>query len=200
MASQEAITEQTIMQDRPTIDSAVKSFVSLKAAQSLTGQHGSTTEDDDSLQQARFLLQAINSYTFPLKANPSDDYRVVSQVWNALIASHQKPSRFLGRRALLYAWKNGLPEEIVVSKQDDCSRLFYDEFASLLFTYNPNPPMEQDSDACLVWDNDRGQAELARRRQRRAQRAQRQQQQASSAGNILPTLEEHLEENEKSME
>jgi hypothetical protein len=129
-------------------------------------------------------LKAINSYTFPLKADPSDEYKVVSQVWNGLIASQQKPSRFLGRKALLHAWKNGLPEEI--SERS----LFCDEFAFLLLTYNPSPM--EESDACLLWDNDKGQAELTRRRQRRAERAQKQQQQDYSSG--IPTIEELLEE------
>jgi hypothetical protein len=185
MASQEAIA-QSLAQDRPTIGSAVKSFVSLFAARNLTREDCTS---EDALQQARCLLKAINNYTFPLKRETTDEYNVVAQVWNGLIASQQKPSRFLGRMALVHAWQNGLPEEIEHPSEEES--LFCDEFGSLLLKYNPSPT--EESDACLLWDDDKGEAELARRRQRRTERAQ--QQQVSSAPTIEELSEEDQEEN-----
>jgi hypothetical protein len=185
MASQEAIA-QSLALDRPTIESAVKSFISLFAARNLT--QGNCTSED-ALQQARCLLKAINNYTFPMKRETSDEYNAVAQIWNGLIASQQKPSRFLGRMALMHAWQNGLPEEI--ENPSEKESLFCDEFGSLLLTYNPDPT--EESDACLLWDNDKGQAELARRRQRRAERSQ-QQQVSSTTIEELPEVEQ--EENE----
>jgi hypothetical protein len=136
------------------------------------------------------LLKAINNYTFPLKRESSDEYKVVAQVWNGLIASQQKPSRFLGRKALVHAWQNGLSEEIEHPSEKES--LFCEKFGFLLVTYSPNPT--EESDACLLWDDDNGQAELARRRQRRAERAQ--QQQVSSTPTIEELPEEEQEENE----
>ena len=181
-ASQEAYTI-ALANDRPTIDAAVKSFMSLVAARAATSQQ---SDSIDALQQARLLLKAINNFTFPLKADPSDDYKVVSQVWNGLIASQQKPSKYLGRMALLEAWKNGLPDEM-----DEEGTEFGTEFGSLLLQYDATNVPSQDSDTCLVWDTDKGQAELARRRQRRADRAREAQEQTAT-----PFIEELPDEEE----
>lgn len=190
--SQDSIT-QALANDRPVIDAAIKSFVSLFAARALsTGdtEHGTTF----AVTQARALLKAINNYTFPLLPDPSEEYRVISQIWNGLIASKQKPSRFLGRTALLQMWQHGLPDEI-----ENGNALFINEFGTLLTTYDRSPT--QESDACLIWDEDKGQAELNRRKQRRADRAREAEEEADRTPRIeeLPDEEEKKEAIEESV-
>ena len=170
LQTHEAIASQ-LAQYRPTIDAAVKSFMSLYAARSLTREDSHSHQD--ALQQARILLQTINKFTFPLQAEPTEEYKVVAQIWNGLIASNQKPTKFLGRAALKQAWQHGLPGEVKRANTNGQESLFCEEFGSLLLSYDPSTTttLTEDSDACLVWDCDRGQAELARRRSRRAERA-----------------------------
>lgn len=185
-----------IAKDRPAIDAAVKSFISMVCARSMAASNtdsthdkvmmgiipaiantlsisssnnnnsnnnknnatviaiGSTNKDDNQkdsssgsssstttspisstttttiipiqqqiLQLARLILKAVNSYTFPIhdtvaysmaeKPGTSDpkkeellEISVVARLWNGLVQSEQKPSRFLGRRSLKLAWKN----------------------------------------------------------------------------------------------
>jgi len=183
-----------LAQDRPTIDTAVKSFLSLYAARSLTRDDAPAQQE--SLTQARLLLKTINRYTFPLQPEPTDEYNVTAQVWNGLIASQQKPSKFMGRTALKLAWQHGLPEE--VPKSNDEHDLFLQEFGSLLMEYDPNQTPIEDRDACLVWDNDKGAAELGRRRSRRAERAKEQSE--SLTIEELPDEEEAKDEGTPTME
>jgi hypothetical protein len=160
---EEAAITQSLAQNRPTIDAAVKSFISLICARAITA---SATDDADVatprkkaelfhngvligllpdnssspspngqtvqqqvLQVARAMLQAMNVYTFPVhctvassmggKPGTDDEKKkellelsIAAQLWNGLVQSDQKPPRFLGRRALKHAWKNNLKEDI----------------------------------------------------------------------------------------
>jgi hypothetical protein len=80
-----------------------------------------STPSTQALQLARAILKSVNSYTFPIhdtvaetlaeKKGISTERRdelmelsVVAKLWNGLVSSNQKPSRFLGRRALQHAW------------------------------------------------------------------------------------------------
>ena len=175
----------TLAQDRPTIEAAVKSFLSLYAARGLTQQDASAQQD--ALSQARMLLKAVNQYTFPLLAEPTDEYKVTARAWNGLIASKQKPSKLLGRLALKLAWQHGLPSEVPTTTTSDS--LFLQEFGSLLMEYDPEKTPTDDSDACLVWDTDQGATELSRRRCRRALRAKEAKEQSERL-----SIEELLEE------
>jgi len=130
---------EDLTKDRPTMDAAVRSFMSLACAQSLTA---SVTDKDTGttqkqvLQVARAVLQSINAHTFPIHktvavslaekpGTPPERRRELlelssaAQLWNGLIQSNQKPSRLLGRRALKLAWMDmktdvtaKLPEEV----------------------------------------------------------------------------------------
>jgi len=160
-AAESKMTE-VIAKDRPTIDAAVKSFISLICARSMSaasegtakekvmmgiipalakssisekknsnnveGKNKSKSNPSTSIQQqvlqvARCILKAVNSYTFPIhdtvaysmaekpgtsaeKKEELLEISVVARLWNALVQSEQKPSRFLGKRALKLAWKN----------------------------------------------------------------------------------------------
>lgn len=182
----------SLAQDRPTIDAAVKSFLSLYAARSLTRDDCDTQAE--ALTQARVLLKTINQFTFPLLPEPSPQYSVTAQVWNGLYASNQKPSKFLGRTALKLAWQHGLDEEL-----PERDSLFIQEFASLLLlsSYKPedtSTPPTDDRDACLVWDADQGAAELARRRSRRQERAKEANNQEEEKLSL--TIEELPNEND----
>jgi len=226
-------------QDRPSIDAAVKSYISLVCAKMLTAtpsdeaaaaeaagmdasSSSSSTATNDPMPGApsdtligivptrplvpttggmstqqqvlgvgRVILKAVNSFKFPIhhtvatelikKPGISDqkkklllETQVVSQLWNGLVDSKQKPSRFLGRRALQHAWKdmevsipsdNGGPAD-VQQKQAQ----WLEEFGRLLFVDSATVG-DVDDDSALLWDADGGQNELAKRRQRRQTRA-----------------------------
>jgi hypothetical protein len=110
---------------------------------------------------------------------------IVARIWNGLVQSQQKPSKYLGRRALKHAWK-GLELESKI--EGDAQKLLWlREFERLLFynhqddeantnnnnnnNNNNNVMDHQDNDAALLWDADGGKAELARRQKRRQQAA-----------------------------
>lgn len=216
---------QSLAQNRPTMDAAVKSFISLVCARSLTASasdavinsHGQAPQilgivpmyqgtaaaaappsastistaapqisvQQQALQVARDILKAINSYEFPIhhtvasslgqKSGTSKDKQtellelsITAQLWNGLVDSKQKPSRFLGRRALRHAWKN---LDIHLEVHTDAfaaqqQQQWLDEFERLVFHVHDDAS-PQDDDSALVWDADGGQMELARRRERR---------------------------------
>jgi len=143
---QQASFVQALAQDRPTIQSAVTSFLSLVAARSLVTpevlakqqQQYSMSSNENSvllvltnaqaLQCSRILLRAINDTTICAVSSSSsklpttkhnnnnkdkeeEEYDLVAQVWNGLVASEQKPARFLGRRALRHAWTDVLQHD-----------------------------------------------------------------------------------------
>ncbi|CAJ1964036.1 unnamed protein product [Cylindrotheca closterium] len=169
---EEADMTQSLAQDRPTIDAAIKSYISLVCAKVLTasatddgtlsstssvpmattntttltessktllglipssGLVNTSNSNSKSVQQqvlqlARIILQTLNQFTFPIHCTVMADSMMVkkpgaskqhllelsiaAQLWNGLVQSKQKPSRFLGRRALKHAWKNQLKGEI----------------------------------------------------------------------------------------
>jgi hypothetical protein len=144
------------------------------------------------LDVARAILQACNSHEFPVhktvvsemlsKPNLTPEKKesilelsVVARLWNGLIQSKQKPTRFLGRKALLHAWSDlDVTSKLVQPKDDDdASKAIYahqvawiQEFEKHL--YHPRDTRtEIDNDAALIWDTDGGASELARRRERR---------------------------------
>lgn len=177
----------SLAQDRPTIDAAVKSFMSLICARSLTTAttttakilpppvSSSSSSDQEVqtqsqqlvvvpsnavqplvLQLARAILQSVNAYTFPIhstvahvraehsttkpttmqKKPPSYyvELSVVARLWNGLVESNQKPSRYLGGKALKHAWKDlNITENLVDILQKntnvDNDRNRFDEMA-----------------------------------------------------------------------
>jgi hypothetical protein len=224
-SEEEAEMTQSLAQDRPTMDAAVKAFISLVCARSLTAStsdavinsHGqaprilgivpldqgtaaaaappsastiSTAAAQLSVQQqalqfARDILKAINAYKFPIhhtvasslskKAGTSKEKQaellelsIAAQLWNGLVDSKQKPSRFMGRRALRHAWKN-LDVQLEVYTDDIAAQQrdqWLHEFEQLVFHVHDDAS-PQDDDSALLWDADGGQMELARRRERR---------------------------------
>jgi hypothetical protein len=239
---EETSVTQSLALDRPTIDAATKSFISLVVARSLSAtdsdtlnqQHpqqqqqkqqllgllpfgvlsaqtasasasASANTDTDAIRAspnpqstqattastqqqvlglARTILQNINTYKFPIHdtvattlgekpgTNASQqqvllELQIVAQLWNGLVDSNQKPSRFLGRRALRHAWAH---LEIKIQNEDTAAAQqqeeWLEEFGRLLFQERDDQS-EQDNDAAFLWDADGGTNELARRRQRR---------------------------------
>lgn len=211
--------------DRPTIDAAVKSFISLVSARSLTAASTDATttsvllgivnnsnsnsdksfdNSSQSVQQqilhcARTILKTANSFQFSLQdtvaatmaENPSlsEDKKqqlielgVTARLWNGLVQSQQKPSRFLGRRALKLAWsKMNVSTTVVAPFEEDENDVaavatrerqlqWLNEFETLLLR-EPQPlPVDshaEDDDSALLWSPDKGAEELAKRRQRR---------------------------------
>ena len=228
-SEEEARVTQSLAQDRPTMDAAIKSFISLICARSLTASAsdavinsheqaprilGIVPLDQDNtaaaaaaaappsastistaapqvsvqqqaLQVARDILKAINVYKFPIhhtvasslskKAGTSKEKQaellelsIAAQLWNGLVDSKQKPSRFMGRRALRHAWKNldihlEVHTDVFAAQQQ---QQWLDEFEQLVFHVHDDASTQDDNSA-LLWDADGGQMELARRRERR---------------------------------
>ncbi len=225
---------EAIARDRPTIDAAVKSFISMVCARSMSAsatdvtahdkvmmgiipsmakstisdkKESDTTDDKSSsdddkkdkpkgpsiqqqvLEVARCILKAVNSHNFSVqdtvaysmaeKPGTSEkkkeellELSVVARLWNGLVQSEQKPSRFLGRRALKLAWKEMTVEETLPSKDEETTerqKEWLKQFETLLFaTAQPLPSdTAVDDDSALLWAADGGAAELAKRRQRR---------------------------------
>jgi hypothetical protein len=166
----------------------------------------STTTQQQVLQFARFVIKAVNSYTFPIhdtvistmaekpgiteeKKKQLLEISVVARLWNGLVQSEQKPSRFLGRRSLKLAWENlnldiissiqkssgAVPVSNNVDKEKNATIVlerqleWVKEFGKLL--NNPEQPLPAnilvDDDSALLWATDGGISELAKRRQRR---------------------------------
>ncbi|KAG7368960.1 hypothetical protein IV203_031703 [Nitzschia inconspicua] len=223
---EEKLTSE-LANDRPTIDAAVKSFVSLVSARSLTAtatdatttsvllgivnnsannestnNHPATTQQQV-LQLARAILKAVNSFQFSLqdtmaatmaekpslsveKKQQLIELGVTARLWNGLVQSEQKPSRFLGRRALKLAWptmdvasSSFPPAQAVENPVDVAIRerqlQWLQEFETLLFRDVQKLPaniQEEDDDSALLWSPDKGAAELSKRRQRRKLAAQ----------------------------
>jgi hypothetical protein len=221
--------------DRPTIDAAVKSFISLMTARSLTAsttdatatsiflgivnnnnvnvspdKSNSISTQQQILQFARVILKTVNDFQFslqdtvaatmaeklslsPEKKQQWVELGVTARLWNGLVQSKQKPSRYLGRRALKHAWpkldikSHLLPQSTkgndgdnnINNKDEDNASLivirerqlqWLQQFETLLFRDAPTYPVnvqEEDDDSALLWSPDKGAAELAKRRQRR---------------------------------
>jgi hypothetical protein len=220
---EEADVTHSLAQDRPTIDAAVKSFISLVCARTLTASvtdESQTTEllseqqstliglipnktevgnlQQQVLQVARPILQSMNAFTFPIHCTVANsmsgkpglskekkkellELSIASQLWNGLVSSNQKPSRYLGRRALKHAWKNNLKEDIEAKvhisqqgtkhseEQVQRQKEWLLEFETLLFHTKPVGPSapEVEDDSALLWDADGGQNELNKRKLRR---------------------------------
>lgn len=232
----QTIIVQELAQDRPTIHAAVTSFLSLVAARSLVASDSdkqeapSTTTQQpqqrpllalsnaEALQCSRALLKAMNDTMLCAtlvsldaamdngKAFQMEEYNLVAQLWNGLVASDQKPARFLGRRALRHAWADVRQHATLPAKpkksaaaaaaaemeenQDSNLCQFLQEFERLLFLAPPASADEDDNDAALIWDLDGGEKELQRRRDKRQQRA-------TDNTHAGETKEEHEEEDKK---
>lgn len=249
ITSEEERISAAMANDRPTIDSAVKAFLSLICARSMTssmtdhhqqdrkssssssssrvllGVIPSTTSGSSSspsscnpitspppaqqqlnqqaLEVARLILQTCNKHEFPIHKTVAHErlhkpgltpeekekymeLSVVARLWNGLIQSKQKPTRFLGRKALLHAWSDLDISSKIPSSEDPNDTTtaaqathtqqmaWLQEFEDYL-QYDSKKMLsgtevvvgEVDNDAALIWDADGGQSELARRRERR---------------------------------
>jgi len=193
--------------EQPKIDSALKSFASLIVA---TGDFTLT----DGLAITRKVSQHINQHIVPIRVKKKKSKRVVeeeeddddddapslaaqqqeavAQVWNELVASRQKPTKVLGRTSLQTAWDDLEWNKVLEEQPDDewnkKLHSYLLQFHSLLLRNNDT---STNPDAHLLWDVDRGAAELARRaadRQQRATDAVKQQQQEEAATPFIQEL------------
>ena len=212
---------KSLINDQPTIDSAVKNMMSLVTARSFAGSHPSTQQmamdkvnagspnekcffissknpSKAALICARMLLKEINGFQFSqarTKKSSTGDQKneeeeetlmiseVVRIVWNGIIKNQQKPSKILGLDSLIHVYpmiltslqqNSNFPDD--VDKEEGIA--FMDEFGVLLSQAKKRRTsqidqlnMDEDDDSCLLWDKDRGEAELERRRRRREQHA-----------------------------
>lgn len=283
---------QSLAQDRPTIDAAIKSYISLTCAKALTasatddvvmgeaaaesttstipldqaskttllgfipssglarnststGTTNNATSDatvtnnnktggsvqQHVLQLARIILQTLNQYTFPIHCTVANEtaqkpglsqnqqyilleLSIASQLWNGLVQSKQKPSRFFGRKALKHAWKHQLGDEILTKlksttttttssispdvlqqqQQQQQQLQWLSEFEKLLFSEaievsaGTATDLDQDDDSALLWAADGGTAELAKRRTRRQQAATKRETTNTTAATDTTTM------------
>lgn len=178
-------------------DQDIQSRVLLGVVSSATDTVLPTTNSPQQKQQAlevaRAILQACNAHEFPIhktvaaemlkKPELSEDKKenilelsVVARLWNGLVQSKQKPTRFLGRKALLHAWSDlDVTSRLSIPKDgDEAGQSIYaqqlmwiKEFEQHLFYEKDPRNTTENDDSALIWAADGGNAELARRRERR---------------------------------
>ena len=192
---------QSLMNDNPKIDSALKQFVSIIAARGWTAPGDDRSAPNEqaragfvAMRCAGTLSKKINSYRIPTGSHDNDsrdeekdeskvlELEVVRIVWNGLADKGKKPSMFLGRQSLrhvypsIFAELNGNAPKNVEPEQ---FLAFLEEFGRLLdratnrkLVEENKALHEEDDDSRLLWDADSGQAELSRRRERRKKNAE----------------------------
>jgi hypothetical protein len=220
--SPSTVIRESLLNEEPKMDAAIKSFASyLLAGSAASSQKIITWDLNEVLVLSRKLSQQINQHVLTVAMNlsvsrlklktessqsssESEDphqlgLEVTAQVWNELVGMKQKPTKSLGRTALMAAW-----DDLELGKQlaDDGNdawnlkvQAYLDSFYKLLMDVN-REAVTSTSDAHLIWDADKGQAELARRaadRQNRAAQAMKYEQEAAAAAaedSKLPFIEE----------
>eukprot|EP00548_Thalassiothrix_antarctica_P015033 CAMPEP_0194175904 /NCGR_PEP_ID=MMETSP0154-20130528/9913_1 /TAXON_ID=1049557 /ORGANISM="Thalassiothrix antarctica, Strain L6-D1" /LENGTH=200 /DNA_ID=CAMNT_0038889911 /DNA_START=52 /DNA_END=650 /DNA_ORIENTATION=+ len=186
---------QNILQDRPTIETAFKTYLSWVVARSLTSEESEVSyvpmyKNTEALAYVRRLLKTINQHK--CEKNNSNFRSIICNVWNKVVESNQKPSKCLGRLALLQAWKGIVSSlensEIGVTNNE---KIFYEEFGLLMieFKLNNTADVDDDSNPNLIWDSPG--AELERRRKRRVDRAEKIKKRKDA-----PRIEDLTEEND----
>jgi hypothetical protein len=163
------------------------------------------------LSMTRHLSRQINQHSFAVKRNESVQYSETSKVWNNVVcqAGGIKPTRVLGRSSLQLAWPDldlawssgdndktrcsgKMNGDVIADAQDVLLRqktsLFVRRFGELLLS---DPQL---TDARLIWDTDKGQAELQRRSVERNQRAaaNAKQQEAREQAALKEAVDEGL--------
>lgn len=199
-----SMTDQTVLPSRLEVDDTlVSKMAGVTTATTNTTSTSTSTpqlqvqQSQQTLQVARIILQTCNSFEFPIHKTVAHvlqdkpgltmetkqgllELSVVARLWNGLIQSKQKPTRFLGRKALLHAWADldvasalSRPSEDSNNAEDETTKTIYLQQLALLqeferYLLQPRDANSMvDDDAALIWDSDGGQAELARRRERR---------------------------------
>jgi hypothetical protein len=179
---------QTLMNDKPTIDSAIKAYMSITAARSWSASDPNM-QARNGLLCARSLSKKINSYRIPIASDSEEkddskvmEFGVVRILWNGLIDKDKKPSMVLGRQTLCHIFPSileELKENIPDGVSPELFLAFIEDFGRLLDDAKKrieSPALNeekkkrvdiQDDDSCLLWDVDGGKAELKRRRDRR---------------------------------
>lgn len=181
---------QSLTNDRPTIDSAVKSYMALTSAR---GASSNVASNKAPLLCARSILKTINAFQIPddqrdeKKDEAKDpELQVIKILWNGLVENGKKPSMILGRQSLCHVYpilSQTLMDNIPVGVDVEEGQAFMAEFGRLLENgmkrRNASTLAEErevmnqyDDDACLLWDIDGGKEELKRRRDRRKNNVQ----------------------------
>jgi hypothetical protein len=221
---EEANLTSQLLNDRPTIDAAVKNFLSLVVARSMTasatddaagGRQSSSsavaahpdntpsTVQHEVLQLARAILKSVNAYRFPIhdvvamtKAEHPQTTEaqrleylqssLVARLWNNMVEStdQKSPSKHLGRRSLQQAWPRlSISEHLLKTQPQDRDTgaiqerqlEWLNEFERLLFANVRKGGCDEckdvDDDSALIWSQDKGASELAKRRHRRQEAA-----------------------------
>ncbi len=178
---------QTLINDKPTIDSAIKSYLSIFAARSWSATDP-IVNARVGLICARSLSKKINSYRIPIpdsatgvEGEEKDEEKileisVVRILWNGLIDKGKKPSMLLGRKSLIYTFPSILEElkqQVPNGVDSDVWMPFIEDFGRLLVDATNRVQVAkgqvdiENDDSCLLWDTDGGEAELKRRRNKR---------------------------------
>ena len=177
----------TLVSELPRIDAALKSYCSWYA---VAGNEGGMNINEV-LLMTRKLSLSINHHVFPVEMKSSShEYLVCSKLWNEIVSTKQKPTKWLGKTALQLAWKDLdlLPsssnnETNETKKESDDDKIenqnkeafteFVKQFEHLLFTEDSNDT------ASLIWNY--SEAELARRAKERREVASQRLQEVDKA-------------------
>ena len=151
------------------------------------------------------------------KMNKNLEYNVVRILWNGLIKNGQKPSLILGQTSLSIVFPLILESCYQIERKDnddnnfpanvalDEAQIFMKEFGYLLSNAekrnNGNLQMgkrddkdtflnQDDDDSCLIWDLDKGKAELERRRKRREHKSSVMKEKEEKNSDSSLTIEE----------
>ena len=177
----------TLVSELPRIDAALKSYCSWYA---VAGNEGGMNINEV-LLMTRKLSLSINHHVFPVEMKSSShEYLVCSKLWNEIVSTKQKPTKWLGKTALQLAWKDldllqssSNNETNETKKESDDDKIenqnkeafteFVKQFEHLLFTEDSNDT------ASLIWNY--SEAELARRAKERREVASQRLQEVDKA-------------------
>lgn len=192
-----------LLNERPKIDAALKSYASLLMAES-------PNDPMTILALSRLLSKAINGHIAAIvpisRATVKEDSKtdlpeqkpeyqaaIVAQIWNDVVGSGQKATQSLGRTSLASVWNDLELEPILTANSDtddqwrDKANVFLQGFGNLLDGQSPN--------GRLLWAMDGGASELQKRAQDR-QAAAKERREQEQRQQQTPTIEELADEEE----
>ena len=186
-----------IFYDPPTIEEALKNFMSWFVAEQQVVHKSNHCSPQEVLRMTRLLSRCINSHicSSDHAKNPS---AFVASIWNPLQQdTNRKVTQTLGRVALQAVWHqldtSSLHDDDDTEQEDSIVKSFLSSFEDTLFA-----SLEQDQNARLIWNTDRGKDELMRRAVQRQAEATRRSGEANNeaATAELPRIEEINEAND----
>lgn len=187
-----------VFYDPPSIEEALKNFMSWFVAQNQVHKKNFTTQEV--LQMTRLLSKCINQHVCSSDINNRNKQEaMVASIWNPVQQdASRKVTQTLGRVALQAVWDQ-LDTSLLRgtdqsddTEEEDSVNSFLRSFEAALFA-----SLEEDEHARLIWSTDRGKDELTRRAvQRQVEAARRSGDANETDTTVLPRIEEISEANQ----